>query len=208
MSFFELPPPPPEAEQPRFDPPEWFGPPDNVLPGPFALEQVLARTDQVALLVHSGRAYTNGFEFAFGLVTREQHDRRPHDPMMAWHGIRRGDGLGDEVLRFGIELADGRKATVFDRHPPFEQDAAPPAAVLQQRGGGGGGKSWEFRFWAWPLPPEGPLAFVVEWPSEGIALTRTEVDTKPIREAAGHAEELWPDRGIRGGRGWVGAFRT
>lgn len=199
MSFFELPPPPPEPEQPRFEAPEWFGPLDNVLPRPFTLEQLLARTDQVALLVHSGRAYPNGFEFAFALVTREARHGRRHDPMMAWHGIPQDEGLTDDVLRFGIELADGRKATVFDRQRPFEQDAPAPAAVLQQRGGGGGGNGWEFRFWAWPLPPAGPLAFVVEWPSEGIPLTRAEIETEPIRDAAARAEELWPAVGTRRG---------
>ena len=198
MSFFELPPPPPEPERPKMETPEWFGPPDSVLPAPFALEQLLARTDRVALLVHSGRAYPNGFEFAFALVTREPRHGRRHDPMMAWHGMALEQGLTDDVLRFGIELADGRKATVFDRFRPFEPDAPAPEVVLQQRGGGGGGTGWEFRFWAWPLPPPGPLAFVVEWPSEGVPLTRGEVDSGPIRDAAARAEELWPGGGARG----------
>lgn len=202
MSFFELPPPPPEPERPKFEPPEWLGPPENVLPGPFALEQLLSRTDRVALLVHSGRAYPNGFEFALALVTREVRHGRRHDPMMAWHGIPQDEGLSDDVLRFGIELADGRKATVFDRHRGFEPDAPAPELVLQQRGGGGGGKGFEFRFWVWPLPPPGPLAFVVEWPSEGISLTRFEVDTEPIRAAAAHVQVLWPGGSEGGGTTW------
>lgn len=41
----------------------------------------------------------------------------------------------------------------------------------------------------------GPLAFVVEWPAEGIVLTRAEVESAPLLEAAARSELLWPDKG-------------
>jgi hypothetical protein len=50
-------------------------------------------------------------------------------------------------------------------------------------------------FWLWPLPPAGPVAFVVEWPSEGIAETRVEIDATLLREAAARSEVLWEDHG-------------
>ncbi|MGW0662813.1 hypothetical protein [Streptodolium elevatio] len=43
------------------------------------------------------------------------------------------------------------------------------------------------------LPPEGPVAVVVEWPAEHVPETRTELDGTAIREAAGDAVEVWPD---------------
>lgn len=189
MSFFEPPPPPEPPEWRRSETPEWFGPPDNLLPGSFALERVLARTDQVALYVHGGRAYPTGIQFTLGVRLRVQRDRRRHDPMMAWHEA----SLEDDVLRFGIAFPDGRKATVFDRRPMPGTDAPAPDAVLLGRGGGGGGTSWEHHFWAWPLPPAGPFAFVIEWPEMGIELTRVETDSEPMREAAARTIELWPD---------------
>lgn len=197
MSFFELPPPLPEPEGPAFEAPEWLGPPENILPGAAPLELVLARNDSAAVYVHSGRAFPNGVAFTLGLRTREPWDRRRNDPLMAWHE----GSLDDDVVRFGIVLADGRKATVFDRRPMPGTDA--PAAVLFPRGGGGGGTTWEHSFWAWPLPPPGPFAFVVEWPAQGIELTRVEVDSEPIREAATRAIELWPDDGARRVGPWV-----
>ncbi len=33
---------------------------------------------------------------------------------------------------------------------------------------GGGPRSAFWRWWAWPLPPAGPLEFVCEWPALGI----------------------------------------
>ncbi len=144
------------------------------------------------MFLHSGRAYTRGFEFALALQMKEQSERRDCR-IMGW---RPGPGVkfDDEVLRFGIAYADGRKATVFDPRPWWRDPDRPetPDIVLMQRGGGGGGASWDFRFWAWPLPPDGPLEFVVEWPSEGIELTRAEVDSAVVREAAAHAVTLWP----------------
>ena len=204
MSFFE-PPPPPEPPPATPQTPEWFGPPDNVLAAAFPLDLVIARTEELALFVHSGHAYEKGFEFTFGLRRRTPPEGNGHDPMTAWYHMR-GTRFDDSVLRFGVAFADGRKATVFDRHPwsadPEGRDH--PDIVLMQRGGGGGGSSWDFRFWVWPLPAEGPVAFVTEWPSEGIALVRAQVDSAVIREAALRAVTLWPGTGPgAGGGAWT-----
>ena len=192
MSFFE---PPPRLPEPPPGPPapEWLAPPDNVLPASFPLELVLARTDELALSVHSGRAYENGFEFTLGLHRRTPLEPGAHDPMMLWHAARHGD-IDEAALRFGVAYADGRKATVFDRHPWWgdPEGHATPDIVLMQRGGGGGGVSWNFHFWVWPLPPDGPVELVAEWPSEGIALTRAELDSAVVRDGAARAVTLWP----------------
>lgn len=202
MGFFEPPPPPPEPEQSQT--PEWFGPPDGVLPAAFALEQPLVRAENLAMQLHGGRAYENGFEFTFALLRREgTFDRRRHDPIMRWHEAIGAAELPADLLRFGVEFADGRKATVFDRFRFRVDDGPPPEIVLMQRGGGGAGNAWELRFWVWPLPPPGPVAFVVEWPSEHVALTRVEIDSEPVRDAATRAERLWPENGGSGSGGGI-----
>jgi hypothetical protein len=190
MSFFEAPPPPPEPEIHRQ--PEWSGPPENVLPSPFELEVVLARTDGLAILAHSGLSYPNGFSFRVALQRREAQEGLDGNPFHHWHRPQRG-GIPEEALRLGVQFADGAKATVFDGARWFGQADGPQGPVLLQRGGGGGNKSWDFAFWVWPLPPEGPLALVCEWPSEHVELTRAEIDAAPIREAAARAETLWTD---------------
>ena len=60
-----------------------------------------------------------------------------------------------------------------------------------EHGGGGGGGSWMQRQWLWPLPADGTLELVVEWPAVGIELTRTPVETAPIREAAARAQVVF-----------------
>ena len=192
MSFFEPPPPPPEPER-QHRQPEWLGPPENVVPVTFPLALTLVRTGAVAVVAHAGLAYPNGFSFRLQLLRRTAVEGHGGDPFHQWHlGARTGE-IPPEAFRFGVQLADGGKATVFDGHRRFAQQDRPEGPVLMQRGGGGGMRSWDFAFWVWPLPPAGPLAFVCEWPSEGVELTRHEIDTAPIREAAATVETLWPD---------------
>ncbi|HZC28844.1 MAG TPA: hypothetical protein VE269_03810, partial [Gaiellaceae bacterium] len=73
--------------------------------------------------------------------------------------------------------------------------------VLIERGGGGAATRYDQAYWLWPLPPPGTLGFVAEWPSEGIPLTRVEVDAKTILDASARATVLWEPMG--GGRGGV-----
>lgn len=180
-----------------------------MLAAPFPLALTLARTGDVAISVHAGLAYPNGFTFRMKLVRRQPFEGREGDPFHHWHRRARSGEIAPEALRFGVRFADGSKATVFDGHRWFARTETPAGPVLIQRGGHGGMRSWDFGFWVWPLPPEGPLAFVVEWPSEGIELREVELDAAPIRAAAERAEILWPDdSGPSGSGGWVASRRV
>ena len=76
----------------------------------------------------------------------------------------------------------------------FHHDRQPPAGpVMHPRGGGGGGGRWSHTLWVWPLPPPGPLTLVCEWPAMGIAVTRSELDAKPILDAAARAQVIFSD---------------
>jgi hypothetical protein len=180
-SFFDAPPPPEPPQQPPQ--PEWIGPPTNVLGAAVSLELLLARTDDAAVTLGHVLAYPNGFELRVRIRLRTPPDR--HDPAL-FHP-RAG---GPEAFHFGVQFSDGRKAT-NQTFPAFDKPHEPP--VLTMRGGGGGGQSWDWGFWVWGLPTPGPLTFVCEWPSQGLAETRSGVDAQPILDAAARAEELWPE---------------
>jgi hypothetical protein len=96
-----------------------------------------------------------------------------------------------------VQFADGQKATSLDTwwdyfDPQSWTQAPPSGPVLLPSGGGGGERLRSQSYWVWPLPPDGPLAFVVEWPALGVPLTQAVVDGALIRQAAAQDERLWP----------------
>jgi hypothetical protein len=180
VSFFaDLPPRPEPIRSEDFRPPPWSGPPDNVVPGAVALEVLLARTDDAAVWMGEALAYPTGVTFTLHAVFRR--------PREIHHG--RPPFMDPDAQRFGVRLADGRKAFA-DGGPPHRDGEGP---LLVSRGGGGSDRRWESRLWLWPLPPPGPLTVAVAWPAAGIDEATVELDAAPIVEAAGRATELWPD---------------
>jgi hypothetical protein len=194
--FFE--PPPPLEKPEHLEPgPVWRHAPSGTLPGVVTLQLVLARTDQVAVCVTRLGAYPTGFELE--LVTMACGESDALDPFLfGGPALRRrgktGAGIPPEKLRFGVEFADGAKATnTAWPHGP-QGDDPPPGPVLSPRGGsGGGGGNCRQSIWVWPLPPAGKLAFVCEWPAAEIPLTRHEIDAQVILDAASSAQQLFTD---------------
>jgi hypothetical protein len=212
VSFFEPPPPPEPPTTERFDTPEWWGPPDDVFGGVVALELFLARSEKAAVVIESATAYPTGVEFTIDVRWREQ------SPEWRWsrfeHHRSRSSELPDELFRAGVQFADGSKATTLESGLDVpvavsdaediafggvsavadnEESQVPEGPVLSPRGGGGGGQRYSQSFWLWPLPPEGPLTFVCEWPALDIGLSRVEIDSALIREAAARSRTLWED---------------
>jgi hypothetical protein len=186
--------------------PPWVRAPADTLPGVVPLELVLARTEHVAVCVTRLGAYPEGFEL--DLVTMAGKDRDDLDPLLFGRpGMRgrrlggeldAGSGIPPEMLRFGIEFADGTKATNTAGRIRGPREEPPPGPVLTPGGGGGGAGNWRQTIWVWPLPPAGRLALVCEWPAAGIALTRHELDAQLILDAASHAQVFFPDEEISG----------
>ena len=49
------------------------------------------------------------------------------------------------------------------------------------------------RWWAWPLPPSGPLEFICQWPIYGIGDTRVGIDAQLILDSGRRSVQLWPE---------------
>jgi hypothetical protein len=197
--FFEPPPPPPPEERIRHRPPAWSGPPHGTLPGVVPLELVLARSEVAAVYISRLSAYPTGVEFDLVTIAAPDEDDEALDPMLFGphgHHMRRraaSTGIPDEMLRFGVEFADGRRATNTGGGGFSPPDTEPAGPVLHPGGGGGGGGRWHQVMFLWPLPPQGRLALVCEWPAAGIPLTRTDIDAGAIHEAAQRAQVIFED---------------
>lgn len=207
MAFFEPPPLPDPPERPDVAAKAWWHAPRNELGASSGLRLVVARTDDVAIALVDAIAYSTGVDLVLVAARRvPRADAAPFEmrfgPFMS--GMAHGSELPPELLRFGVQFADGRKATSVGVGPyGIAGEEEPEGPLLLQGSGGGADDRWELHFWLWPLPPPGPLAFVVEWPAEGIDLTRLEVDSAPIIEASRRSEVLWA-AAPPGDHGWTG----
>lgn len=198
---FKLAPPPVAFDAPP--PPPFSGPPDSELGATVPLRKVLASNHATVIALTDCAAYSNGFEFLLTVRSRDDIDHR-----LLGFGPPRPPGAKepDSLFRITVRFADGRSASSDQRGPGVEvmdyysakrdglEPKLPIGPLLLPRSGGGGGKRWDFKYWVWPLPPEGNLTLMCEWPARGISLTEHELDGAAIRRAGESSTELWTDR--------------
>jgi hypothetical protein len=180
--------------------------PDAVIPGSVPGELLLIRTEEVAVAIGGICAYPNGFEFTAHVRMRGKDVNVPgwNDPFDRFG--RRGGQTSGDVLRLGLLYADGRRGATTGGHWLPDD---PEHLVLQPGGSGGSDRRWDGKFWAHPLPPDGPVTFVAAWPEYGAAETRAELDGAAIRAAAARAVALWPEEPeIDPGGGALGLLRA
>jgi hypothetical protein len=190
MAFFEPPRPEPEAVLPApYSPPIWTGPSELVLGGWVSAQRLLAKTDDVAVVLRGVGAYPNGFEVHVSFLGRPPQDPQLHQQFFARLHLGRGP-------RFGLEFSDGRRAGHSTPRGGFDvakdENGIPTEPVVMPRGGGGGGGEWKQSFWVWPLPSPGRLVLYFDWPDQGIEETAVVLDGTELRQAGEHAIELWP----------------
>jgi PhnB protein len=163
------------------------------------LQLVLGRTDTVAVALTAVTAFSTGVLLSLAVRWRGEDVDAFEDPL-ALYGLRGRSRDAAEILRFGVQFSDGRKATTLG-HPsawaaPGEEPAGP---LFMPRGASGGEGKRDTELWLWPLPPPGPMTAAVEWPAQGLELTTHEVDAAPIAEAARSSVQFWPETGSPGG---------
>jgi hypothetical protein len=196
QGFFELPSRGSGRPRPAVRRPRWLGPPEDSFGVLVPLRLVVVRTADLAVAIPSATGYRNGFGFELAIRrAAAEGDAFALDRTLHWLG--REGSPPPEVLRVGVQFADGQKATSLESwwdyfEPQDAAQAPPPGPVLVPQGGAGGERVRSQSYWVWPLPPDGPLAFVVEWPALGVPLTQARVDGALIRQAAAQDEGLWP----------------
>jgi hypothetical protein len=134
-------------------------------------------------------AYSAGFEIYVTARFRPGTDTGPGDPGPG------GPGPGGPLrsFRFGLQLADGTKVIGRRRGRGPDDHAEPDGPILRMFLGGGSPRSSLSRWWAWPLPPAGPLEFVCEWPTMGIPESRAGLDAQLILDTVAQSIQLWPE---------------
>ena len=176
----------PGPRRPRLQPrvPRPWNPPQTEFPGIVPVNTLqFDRSDQAAAAITGISAYSNGFEFSVTRLIRPDvpgfDTDVPAPPGMV---------LAQESFQISLQLSDGR--TVISDWP--YGDAEPAGPILRPRGGGGTSHYQLTRWWAWPLPPAGPLEFICQWPALGTGETRIGIDAQLILDAARQTVQAWP----------------
>lgn len=181
MGVFRKSPPPRPALQRRV--PRPWDPPETEFPAivPIGTLQ-FGRSEQTAIAITGISAYSNGFEIFVTRLIRPGAPGFDDDPVP---GAPRGTSAERQSFQISLQLSDGRIIT--SGTPPV--DAEPTGPILRSRGGGGTSHCLLMRWWAWPLPPSGPLEFICQL---GTAETRAAVDAQLILDAAQRSIRVWP----------------
>ena len=192
---------PPAPPMAYAGPPPWTQAPESELGVAVPLRELLASGSDIAIGLIDCVAYSTGFEFNITVLAK--HDLHSED-MGFGPPPPYGPDRSDNELTFGIQFADGRTALTGGRpgpefmaqwkmHAEGREPAPSDGPILSPRSGGGGGKRYDFRYWVWPLPPEGSLTFVCEWKARGLGPTAHEVDATAIRRAGASSRSVWTD---------------
>ena len=153
--------------------------PQTQFPGMVPAGTLLAgRSDRAAVAITSMAAYSNGFEFAVTRLVRPGTPGWDEEPVTA-----------QSRFEVALRLSDGREVSAG--RPPVGTGPAGP--FLRMNGGGGSSHYNQTRWWAWPLPPPGPLEFMCQWPAMGISDARVSIDAGLILDAARHSVQIWPE---------------
>jgi hypothetical protein len=158
-----------------------MSPPENEIPVAVPLTVLMARTGNVAVALLGLRVHTTGISFDLTVRVRpEAASAYDLDGLLWAHRRDRAPFL------LGVELADGRRAS------NLHEGEGDGGVVFTQSSSSGGPTAVDQTWWLSPLPPQGPLRFVVRCTELGIEETATEVDAATIARAAGQVVTLWP----------------
>lgn len=210
VSFFPDPPEPTAPEEPEDYPhPVWSGPPKDLLAGVVPMELVLGRSSTAVVVLTGVRAYPTGLAMNLGARTRGGPRRELNDEIFDHHRQRDGKDAAWQAgrLKWGFELADGRRVTNLDPSPHMEQPNRdhhrphhrddwkwePDHPVLHGGAGTGGPRSVDREYWLWPLPPAGRLRVACQWLAQSIELSVHDLDAQPFLDAAARAQSIWTD---------------
>ncbi len=181
MRLFRKAPRPRPTLQPRL--PRPWDPPETEFPGIVPINTLhLGRSKQAAIAITGMSAYTNGFEiFVAALIHPDAPGFDAETP--------NGGMLAYKPYQIRLQFSDGRQVISGRSHGDFE----PTEPILRPRGGGGTSHYLHSRWWAWPLPPSGPLEFICQWPRLGTGETRVGIHGQLILDAARQSVKLWPE---------------
>ena len=194
MDFFPPDPPEDELETPEIEQDPRWNPPVDEVPVIVPIGEALAVTDTVAVVVSHARVFQNGVEIVIDRRSRRGDRTRREWEALQWSSHASFPGNGPDRLRYGMALGDGQHLLLDMPAWPGGEDDMDAHSLIAAGGGGSGGPDYTVNLdgmWLWPLPPEGPLEIVMQWPGEGIPESRVVLDGGALRARAAESRKVW-----------------
>lgn len=201
MNFFPLDPEMPEPDESEQERQHSWQAADNELPVLLPVSETLAATEHLALGLFGVAVYSDGVEFRL-----EGRLRRQGIPVRDWNDLC-ADFVGHSPLggpphpagrlRYGLVLGDGEKV-LAEGFPFFgtagsSDETGEHTLSRNSTGASGGSRNYASsdRLWLYPLPPEGPIEFVMQWPALGVDERRVVLDGSAMRALASRVQRFW-----------------
>jgi hypothetical protein len=166
----------------------WVPPAGDFLPAVVPIEDCLVRSDHACVAIESVAGWPAGITLTVVVVLREDLAVGEALPQVVRHPAHQEE-VTENSLLFGVAFSDGTAATNVDR---LEHDRRLTSGPTLDPGATQAGKrSLRQQVHLRPLPPEGPLMFVVRWLDRGIEETTLQVESGPLRSAAERARQIW-----------------
>ncbi|MEV6620920.1 hypothetical protein AB0M83_04705 [Amycolatopsis sp. NPDC051106] len=166
----------------------WTPPAGDFLPAVVPIEDRLVRSDHACVAIESAAVWPAGITLTVVVLLREDLAVGESLPQVMRHPAHQEE-VGETGLLFGVAFSDGTAATNVDR---LEHDRRLTSGPTLDPGVTQAGKrSLRQQVHLRPLPPEGPLTFVVRWLDRGIEEATLQVDSGPLLSAAERARRVW-----------------
>jgi hypothetical protein len=164
-----------------------WSPPGDFLPMILPIKNCLVRSDHACVAIESAAGWPDGITLTMAVVLREDPGAGESLPPVV-HPAHQQEG-SETGLLLGVAFADGTAATNVDR---LEHDRRLTSGPTLDPGVTQAGKrSLRQQVHLRPLPPEGPLTFIVRWLDRGIEETTLQVESGPLLLAAEQARRIW-----------------
>lgn len=160
-----------------------YQPPENAVAGVLPGVHVLARTDDVAVVLQTVRCYVDGLELEMRIALRTSRASR---------GMRDETWEAVQQTWVGVEVADGTRVVSAPLRHGGADPTDPSAHTLHSSGGGGGGRTFAMSYWLTPAPPEGDVLVVVALPGLGLPEASLLLPGEALAAARAEVVELWP----------------
>jgi len=166
----------------------WSPPAGDFLPAILPLENRVVRSEHACVAIESVAGWPDGITLTVVVILREDPVDGEALPQVVHHPAHQQE-VSETGLLFGVAFADGTAATNVDR---LEHDrrltsgpTLDPGVTQAER------RSLRQQIHLRPLPPDGPLTFVVRWLDRGIEESVLQVDSGPLLSAAARAHRIW-----------------